>query len=235
VTQSLYILPRQTASAAENMAMDWLLLEKFPKPESVRLRFYGWAKPAWTFGYSQKWTEADQASGGKAELIRRPTGGGLVDHRQDWTYALVFPAGHPLAQARACVSYQAIHEALADALNKNGTSCQLQALGCDSPDKNFSVCFQEPEPKDVVRIDDGRKIAGAAQKRTRAGLLLQGSIDRPACPEVRDWDEFGAAFAQVLGQELNFTPLLYKDAPWLEGALIEASTRFASADWNQKR
>ena len=40
--------------------------------------------------------------------------------------------------------------------------------------KDFRFCFANPVRADV--LSNGRKIAGAAQRRTRRGLLQQGSI-----------------------------------------------------------
>jgi lipoate-protein ligase A len=277
-----FYLPYQVSSAAENMARDFLLLESFPEPLAPRVRFYGWARPAWTFGYSQPWKAARAASGAEVDLIRRPTGGGLVDHRADWTYALVLPAAHPLALARACDSYRAVHEALAETLR--GESCPVELVDCQSPTSGnvtencpeiskgrsksaplqtsaiaqsnpisqpssiaprrgtdllrptgLSVCFRQPERFDLVRADDGRKIAGAAQKRTRAGLLLQGSVSRAAAREVRDWEKFGANFINHLGKILTAQPTAWNEAPHPEPLLAETTARFASAAWNQKR
>ena len=42
------------------------------------------------------------------------------------------------------------------------------------------VCFQKAELYDVIDPTTGAKIAGAAQKRNKHGLLFQGSIWRPA-------------------------------------------------------
>jgi lipoate-protein ligase A len=241
VAQSLYLLPASVGSAAENMAVDWLLLESFPQPEAARLRFYGWARAASTFGYGQKWSAVRTADSRAGDLIRRPTGGGWVNHRADWTYALVLPAAHPLAQARACESYRAVHEALAEALAGVGVHCKLQVAGCqaqvagDQASGGLAVCFQKAELFDVVRSDDGRKIAGAAQKRMRRGLLFQGSLDRCAIPAVQDWKRLAAIFAQGLGTMLGATPQEYKDAPWPAALLAETTARFAAKDWNQKR
>ena len=45
-------------------------------------------------------------------------------------------------------------------------------------------CFVGAEKFDVLW--HGRKIAGAAQRRTRTGLLIQGSIQPPPIPLVRE-------------------------------------------------
>lgn len=218
------------------MAADWLLLEAFPEPASARLRFYGWSRPAFTFGYSQREAEARAASGPATDLIRRPTGGGLVDHRADWTYALVLPASHPLAQVRACESYKKVHEALAEALINAGMPCQLQAdCNKSSAAPQFSACFEKAETFDIVRPDNGQKIAGAAQKRTRAGMLLQGSVARAAAAEIRDGDEFGENFAQLVAKALGGSLQKWREAACSPVQLQETTARFASAAWNGKR
>jgi lipoate-protein ligase A len=250
----LHVLPASTALAAENMATDWLLLEAFPEPEAARLRFYGWTKPSFTFGYGQKWAEARAACPPGVDLIRRPTGGGLVDHRADWTYALVLPAAHPLAKVKACESYRLIHVALAEALNQNGTRCKLQGAECDSgaspilpqpvgaslatapsSPTNLSICFEKAEQFDVIRSDNGQKIAGAAQKRNRQGLLFQGSVEPRVANEVRSWEHLAENFSSQLGEVLDSMPWLYRDPPWSEVALSQATARFASKEWNERR
>src|SRR5690606_39065461 len=104
----LDVLPERHDSAAGNMAADFLLLQRYPAETHARFRSYGWHRPAFTFGYSQKiaWVREQVAPFAPVELCRRPTGGGLVDHRQDWTYALVIPRGHALYDARAVESYR---------------------------------------------------------------------------------------------------------------------------------
>jgi lipoate-protein ligase A len=235
VAHPLWLLPYRVDTAAENMALDWLMLENFPEPESVRLRFYGWTKPAFTFGYGQKWAEARAASETTTELIRRPTGGGLVDHRHDWTYALVIPASHPLAQARACDSYRVVHEALSAALNTMGVKNHLQPTCPPSAKKNFSICFRQPERFDLVRTDTGQKIAGAAQKRTRTDMLLQGTVDKHLTKEVADWEKFGHGFVQHLALKIDLRCTPLPPLTQLENLRTETTLRFASEAWNQRR
>ncbi len=261
----LDLLPSRSDSAAANMATDFLLLRRYPaaRRDHARFRAYGWHRPSWTFGYSQKiaWVRGQlppEADG--ADLVRRPTGGGVVDHREDWTYALVLPRGHALEAARAAESYRAVHAALASALGACGQAAMLKER-CDAPHeaasetaaaeepggaasettagcaaaKGPTVCFTRPELYDVIHPDTGEKIAGAAQKRTKEGLLFQGSIWRPAASAVRDWDAFQAAFVAELARELGAEP---EETPWPEFAEAELdglTEQYASPEWTGAR
>jgi lipoate-protein ligase A len=216
------------------MALDFLLLQRAPEPHP-RFRHYHWRSPAFTFGYSQKISyvrEALARSGcdpAALDLCRRPTGGGIVDHRDDWTYALVVPRGHALEQLRASQSYRIVHEGLAAALRPQGVPAEVKP----TPNKAGAgpgVCFEAAELFDVVRADTGEKIAGAAQKRNKRGLLLQGSIWRPAAGAV-DWERFQRDFAAVLAQALGAQA---GPAPWpeIDEAEVEAlAGHYASSEW----
>lgn len=253
----LDVLPARADSAAANMAADFLLLRRYPteRRDHARFRAYGWHRPAFTHGYSQKidWVRAQlpaDAEGGRAvELVRRPSGGGVVDHRDDWTYALVIPRGHDLEAARAVDSYRAVHAALAVALVSCGQPAVLKerceppvAADGDSPEdascaaaKGPGVCFTRPELYDVLESETGAKIAGAAQKRTKEGLLFQGSIWRPAAPQVLDWDAFGAAFVAELARTLAVDA---EETPWpdfAEGEHEALTEQYASPEWNEAR
>ena len=249
----LDVLPVRTDSAAANMAADFLLLRRYPAERRghARFRAYGWRRPSWTFGYSQKiaWVRdrLPPAAAG-AELVRRPTGGGIVDHTEDWTYALVLPRGHDLEAARAAESYRAVHAALVAALVGLGQAAILQET-CEPADapteegrlagcaaaKGPTVCFTRPELHDVVHPVTGAKIAGAAQKRTKEGLLFQGSILRPAAETVRDWDAFSVLFVGEIARLLDLTP---EETPWPEfdeDELDGLAAQYASTEWNEAR
>ena len=128
----LEVLPTRTGGAAENMALDFLLLQRYPRADVPRFRHYGWRSPAITFGYSQKigFVRAQLPAGEHFDLCRRPTGGGVVDHRDDWTFSLVIPRGHPLEDVRATQSYREVHECLAAALQRQGIAAATKkAIG----------------------------------------------------------------------------------------------------------
>jgi lipoate-protein ligase A len=231
----LAVLPARCAGAAENMAIDFLLLQRNPAPRPVRFRHYDWRRPAFTFGYSQKiaWIRGQLPPDGAFDLCRRPTGGGLVDHREDWTYSLVVPRGHPLEAERASVSYRVIHECLAAALREQGVPAGLQkeAAGAAVP----GICFGAAEVSDVVATS-GAKIAGAAQKRNKQGLLFQGSVWRPAAGgDALDWERFGGDFAARLAAALHADP---EPSAWPELSEDEVSgltETYAAPDWNDLR
>jgi lipoate-protein ligase A len=236
VSIGLEVLPTRTSGAAENMAVDFLLLQRYPRPNAPRFRHYGWRAPAFTFGYSQKiaFVRSQLPAGETFDLCRRPTGGGIVDHRDDWTFSLVIPRGHPLEDARATQSYREVHECLADALRRQGvpavTKKPADALEADAPAEP-GVCFQRAELFDVIDERTGNKIAGAAQKRNKHGLLFQGSLWRPAAGRPLDDEQLGTDFVQrlatALGMEAQATPW-----PDLNEDEVSALTdQYASPEW----
>lgn len=252
---SLQALPTRTGGAAENMALDFLLLSRCPGPAAPRFRHYEWRGPAFTFGFSQKlsWVRENLPAGETFELCRRPTGGGIVDHRHDWTYTLVLPRGHALADERASESYRMVHECLAGALVALGQPAKLQEPGIGRPEAGDGtrlagtapaevavmanpepgfpgVCFQKAERFDVVHAVTGAKIAGAAQKRNKQGMLFQGSIEKSAVGPV-DWEDFGAKFTAALGRALGGEA---QETPWPELAEHEVEgliEQYSSPEW----
>ena len=161
-------------SAAMNMAIDEALLESTAAPA---IRFYRWESPALSFGYFGRFADvADKAS--ERDLVRRWTGGGIVFHGEDLTYSVVIPAGDPVFAESPMSIYENVHRALCKALLEAGQRATV--AGVDDPGSDIhaaahnGLCFANPVRADV--IIDGRKVAGAAQRRTRAGLLQQGSV-----------------------------------------------------------
>ena len=234
----LHALPTRIAGAAENMALDFLLLQRYPQAESVRFRHYEWQRPAFTFGFGQKfaWVRGELPPEERLDLCRRPTGGGIVDHRTDWTYALVIPRAHAWWDARASESYHTVHACLAQALRELGQPATVKERAEPAdPVGAPGVCFERAELYDVVHESSGKKIAGAAQKRNKHGLLFQGSIWKPAVDARVDWDAFGGRFivglAEALGVPVAPTPWPDLNEDEVSG-LIE---QYASPEWLEYR
>jgi lipoate-protein ligase A len=234
----LEVLPEKRGGAAENMATDFMLLQRYPRAEAARYRHYEWRAPSFTFGYSQKaaYIRSQLPEGETIDLCRRPTGGGLVDHRDDWTYSLVIPRGHPFEEVSATQSYRAIHEALAAALGAAGAQVALKPVAEPVPEGESGgpagICFQRAEIFDIVHTGTGAKIAGGAQKRNKRGLLFQGSIWKPAAGgDAVNWNLFGDDFVTRLGAtleaEVSPTPWPDFDDEEVE-ALVE---QYGSPEW----
>jgi len=154
-------------SAALNMAIDEAILETATEPT---IRFYRWNHPAISFGYFGNFAEVEKYES-ERDIVRRWTGGGVVLHRHDLTYSIVIPAPECAFSGWPRSIYEQIHIAMRNALRAAGKNVEL----AQKPTPKISeACFANPVRADVLL--DGRKIAGAAQRRTRRGLLQQGSI-----------------------------------------------------------
>lgn len=240
----LLVLPDRAGSAVDNMALDLTLLERALQPGVLLFRHYTWNEPAFTFGVSQPFAYARSVAGPGIAPVRRATGGGVVNHLTDWTYALLAPAGHPLAEMKATASYRLVHEAVVVALAACGVaaalvpcpreSCTTGVVATPVAPRRPGACFLEPEVYDVISPSGGRKLAGAAQKRTRAGILFQGYVDRPGCPGA-DWSRFHTAFIEALAVACGVTPVRYGEMPVTEEDCAGARALFASRDWNERR
>ncbi|MBX3745215.1 MAG: hypothetical protein KF833_07875 [Verrucomicrobiae bacterium] len=178
----LLILSTGPGEPAWNMALDEALLVTAAPRQSPLLRFYGWTGPAATFGYSQRLADIERQTLLRP-LLRRPTGGGLVPHDCDWTYSFTVPPAHPWYELSALESYRSVHAWIVEALGTLGVSAELaQVARCVAPGQ----CFAGHERFDVLW--GGRKIAGAAQRRNRLGLLIQGSLQPPPRLDRADWE-----------------------------------------------
>jgi lipoate-protein ligase A len=221
-------LLRQGQNAADyNMALDEALLTLAVELGRPTLRFYGWSEPAATFGYSQKYADVEEMTPLRP-LVRRPTGGGLVPHDNDWTYSLIFPAGHYWHRLKAMESYQRVHRWISAALGKLHLTTALSAA---SQKEIPGQCFAGAEKDDVLWR--GRKIAGAAQRRTGRGLLIQGSVQPPAGLRREDWEgamcEIGRKEFCMEWGRIDITGKLQKLTEELR------ASRYSQKNYNEKR
>ncbi|HEX3716335.1 MAG TPA: hypothetical protein VH595_00060 [Verrucomicrobiae bacterium] len=228
-TPGVWLLLRQGRRAFDyNMALDEALLDSAPQLAGPVLRFYGWTEPAASFGYSQKYTEVEKLTVLRP-LVRRPTGGGLVPHDKDWTYSLIFPPKHFWYRFKATESYLRVHEWLRDAFAHINVPTTL------SPVRQKEIpgqCFIGAEKDDLLW--HRRKIAGAAQRRTRNGLLIQGSVQPPPISLSRDpWEN---AMCQVAREKHGIEwQTLTPDLKLQNLVANLRATKYGRQDFNEKR
>lgn len=155
----------------ENMRIDEEILEaQRAKGALPVLRFFRWKEPTLSFGRLQDAASA-QAEAAGAAVVRRPTGGGMVLHRDDLSFSLAWRRDHPVFPRCLGDVYRMVHEAAQAALKDAGADTQLQPPG---PARAPGVCFSEPVEHDLMR--NGRKILGGAIRATAWGRLYQGNL-----------------------------------------------------------
>ncbi|MDB6109211.1 MAG: lplA [Pedosphaera sp.] len=210
------------------MALDEALLEAVPALAQPVLRFYSWTEAAASFGYFQKYAEIEQMTLLRP-LVRRPTGGGLVPHDADWTYSLMFPPNDPWYALKATESYQRVHEWIQAAFLRLDITTEL-APCCRKALPG--QCFVGHEKSDVLWHD--RKIAGAAQRRTRHGLLIQGSVQPPPIKLARaDWEQAMCDVAHLV-EGIDWRELQLASA--LSARIAELTQKtYSKPAYNQRR
>jgi lipoate-protein ligase A len=222
-------------SAAMNMAIDEALLEYAAIP---LIRFYRWQSPALSFGYFGRFTDVASYQR-ERDLARRWTGGGIVFHGEDLTYSLVIPSSDTAFAESSTSIYEKVHQALCDALAYDGELAELLTVAADRrksrksdldtapavTDRRYSDCFANPVRADVMI--DGRKIAGAAQRRTRRGLLQQGSIQG-----IDLQSDLAQRFARELSTDRRERKV---DEKILNRARELAEQKYGAESWLRKR
>jgi len=212
--QLIFIDDPEPYSGAMNMAVDETLLTQ---AEAPTLRIYRWSEPTVSFGYFGKIATVREAYPTHVP-VRRWTGGGIVPHGQDLTYTFAIPSSS--FKASPLESYRLIHEHIVALLQKHGLNATFTAA---SDIRQGDQCFINPATHDIML--DETKIAGAAQRRTRKGLLHQGSIQLtlPA--------QFSTDMAVAFSKEIHTRTLTPET---LETATRLAAEKYATDAWLQK-
>jgi lipoate-protein ligase A len=200
--------------AALNMAIDEMLLTTARLPV---LRFYRWNEASVSFGYFGIFDEAQEFARGRA-LVRRWTGGGIVPHGHDLTYSIMIGPGDGNYALSSRLIYRRVHAAVERALRAMGVQAQLSEAASS---RTSEACFANPVVADL--IEGGRKIAGAAQRKTRQGILHQGSIQRSGLEQ-----QFRKTMANLLSSEIVDEQI---SSPILESAEALAGQKYATDRW----
>jgi lipoyl(octanoyl) transferase len=168
-----WVIDEAPHRAALNMAIDEALLSG--GGESPLFRAYHWLQRPVSIGYFSSWEETNALYPDR-EIVRRWTGGGVVEHGADFTYSLLLPsdAGPPPNRDL----YRGVHSAIVRALTAMGRAGAEVVKGSEAQPGTdpIAACFAKSVENDVEV--EGVKVAGAAIRRLRIGVILQGSIQR---------------------------------------------------------
>jgi lipoate-protein ligase A len=213
-----------------NMAADELLLTEAPGRGRAVLRFYDWDRPSISFGYTQDYEAARRDA---YTAVRRPTGGGIVFHDSDLTYSIAVPAGHPICALDRMESYHVFHRAVLRLLEDFGKEGSLSSESSAGIDRATMRCFQSPTRYDV--LCGSGKVAGAAQRRTRDGILHQGSVQGESLAGVSK-DSLKTRLKEKIALELGVEFEKYiPPAGFVARAETLAARKYAAESWNRDK
>ncbi|MCH9704482.1 MAG: hypothetical protein K0U13_06825 [Chlamydiae bacterium] len=156
-------------TAEENMELDRGLLADLGEMEDLFLHLYDWKNPSLTYGHFID--PSKYLNSGIIDMARRPTGGGIVFHLSDLAFSVLVPSSHPSFSENTMENYAFINNKVIEALG-GGELLPVEPTALDAAAKNF--CMAKPTRYDVIL--NGKKVGGAAQRRTKAGYLHQGTI-----------------------------------------------------------
>ncbi|MCH9612961.1 MAG: Octanoyltransferase LipM [Chlamydiia bacterium] len=201
------IISEKDLSAQENMEADQRRLLDIGPGKRPILNFYEWKKPTVTYGCfvnPSDYLKLDQLEKRGIELAKRPSGGGIIFHLWDVAFSVVLPSDHPLYTEETLKNYEGINRAVKEAVERTADFIAPNLLEGD-PSGRFETerfCMAKPTIYDVML--NGAKIAGAAQRKKKNGLLHQGTI---SC-FLPDWKLLEAVLVHpkpVIGAMKNFT------------------------------
>lgn len=230
----LKLLSLETRSAAENMATDLAMGNSLENAAPLALRFYRWRHPSVSFGYFQQWASLESAVQTQApvEWVRRPTGGGMVDHRTDFTFALTVARESEIAAQKLSCLFQQVHTCLSAALNALGEATALETS--ENTSAAPMACFQKPVQSDILDVRTRLKLAGSAIHRGRSSLLLQGSVASSRLSQTLNIETLQDAFAQQLVDGFGLKGILRHP---LDAVVVSPADvlKFSDKAWTHRR
>lgn len=168
-------------SAEENMRYDAGLIEDLKDLQHPVLHLYRWHGSCATYGHFIDpflFLSKDGIKKSGLNLARRPTGGGIIFHLWDLAFSVAIPSGSPYFSVNTLENYAFVNQAVLSAAKEFlQTKAQLEIIPDNFQATDLSCtrfCMAQPTKYDVVL--DGRKIAGAAQRKTKYGFLHQGTV-----------------------------------------------------------
>ena len=220
------------SDGAANMAIDEAIMRSVAEGGSPpTLRFYGWAPPCVSVGYSQsvrKEIDLDRCRERGYTWVRRPTGGRAILHIDELTYSVVAPMGEARVAGDIITSYRRLSLGLVEGLRTlHGGVVQADRMETDGGGEKSAACFDVPSHYEVTAY--GRKLVGSAQVR-RNGVVLQhgalpleGDVSRLVDVLALSEPDRGALRDKLLVRAIALDEVVGRVVPFDEA--VEALTR----------
>ena len=211
------ILTTPPLSGADNMRQDAEALSCVELGESQpTLRFFRFKDPTLSFGRLQRREDITPLIPHGWAFVQRPTGGGIVFHKDDLCFSLCWKDGQAPLPNKPQDQYRWIHSVVLEALStefparmaippassrrmtslpgEQGRMAVCGDVGTSPEPFSIRTCFQNPVGYDLLR--EQQKIVGGALRCTRRATLYQGSLEIPDAQALEP--RLRAAFQKAL-------------------------------------
>lgn len=164
------------SNAIDSMNIDAEWIKELSTFEKPRIRFYDWQKKSVTYGHfidPNRWLSAGAIERSGFDIARRPTGGGLIFHYNDFSYTVAIPSHHPKFSQNVLSNYHLVNSALLEAVScLQGSFCLQEQTNNTGNFTHF--CMATATQYDLIY--GGRKLGGSAQRKTADGFVHQGTL-----------------------------------------------------------
>src|SRR5947209_695109 len=266
--QRYRFLTTEPMDAALNMALDEAIhIHHLQGDVPPTLRVFRWVQPSISLGRFQnveREIDVEQCQRLSVGLVRRPTGGRAVYHRDEFTYSIVIGKQYGVP-AGVVAAYAYLAQGLLAALANLGVAA---VMSDEHVSKNPSAaCFASSTQADLTA--SGFKLIGSAQVWKDDALLQQGSlplVDRAAeffsmlyypseaerqaalasyrtktaplhtfVPQAT-WDEVAQAFRRGFSTALHedFVPGELSSSEWILARQL-AQEKYSQLEWRKER
>ena len=170
-----------------NMALDMILAERCLQQKISILRIYEWSFPTLSVGKHQKVDNIDWEFLSKEgiDIVRRPTGGRAVLHKNEFTYSFSTFSSNKNLPSDILGSYKRISHALIESLKNLNIYATLETSKNKCLTKD--ICYDASSLYEIKV--EGKKFIGSAQYRTKNFIIQHGSI-----PLKIDYDRYVRCF-----------------------------------------
>lgn len=199
------------------------------------LRFFSWAAPGITYGYSQRRLQVETAvriaGSSIKDIVRRPTGGGIVFHEDDVTFSFIFPSPELLFEPHK--TYERLHTAINRKYRECGEDFTLMSGKTESYAVNSPAmaCFSKPVTLDILY--NNKKVLGGALRKTGTKMLYQGSFQFPGARKRQAFHK--RVISSALAEEFKIE---WKTAHFSEEMSEElqklATGKYRTKEWNSR-
>jgi len=216
-------------SAAANMELDTALLSDLKDEREAILHLYDWEQDAATYGHfidPSSFINMEGVRKHQLDLAKRPTGGGIVFHNCDLAFSVLIPSTSEWFSSNPLDNYAFVNSrvvwAIGEMISTPAILLPEEQPPLDEHCRRF--CMAKPTKYDVMI--NGKKIGGAAQRKTRHGFLHQGSIALGLLPDpyIEDVLVGGTQVLEAMRQN-SFTLL---GSSWTDKALQDARAQLRS-------